>query len=1548
MGTKLMLQLLLLVGLGGADSDYLRESFNDSNGRFQNLVMNEKNGKLYVGAVNRLYQLSETLEEEKRVITGPKDDNPNCPPTDDCTCYNNCEDLVRRPTESINKALVIDYDAKRLIACSNLFQGHCEKRRLNDISKGDDPILDKPMVSNDKNSKVVMFIAPGPIDPPGDNVLYVGVTRSSEGLSVYKDLVPALSSRNLNSFELAFSGVGVASKKELEQQQRDVFKVDYVNGFSSGGFSYFLAVQRQSVEVGPQTQYVTRLLRVCQHDEKYYSYTEVPLECTHTGATYNIVRAAYVTKAGSDLAQSLNLSHLPPLTHNDDVLFALFSKSQPQTAEPIADSVLCIYPLKQIRRVFTQTIQDCFDGVGNTGPAHFLTPYPCIDTEFDINDDYCGTFGDINTPIAGTRPVEATAVVRFEETSTTAIAVTVTHDYTVAFIGTDKGELKKVVIESGTSATEYESIHVEDTDPHIKSDLVFDRTRSHLYVMTENKVHRIMTQKCSQYIGCSDCLQAKDPFCGWCVLENKCTQRSECSNAESPRRWLPYSGQKCTSILQVLPEQVQISPSKATQLTLTVENLPSLTTNDYHCAFSGFGVTRSTQAKIVEQTDDTTKIDCETPFPNLLPAIPTGKDHIVMKLSIRMNGKDFVWRNFTFFDCDLHAECTGCTESEFPCTWCVSHHSCTFNREDCLNDVLITGRNVPGQSDRPGPLSCPRIEASFTEILVPSGTSKKVTVKALNLQNFQTDFKCTFNIDGLRVVNAVKPAATDIIECGDVNFYYVGESPHRNVPFQITWGPNGNPLDNPDRIQVKVYKCSSMADNCGGCLTLENKHNCGWCTSGANEFCSIQNQCTNVWLDHSQDCPDPSISDFWPQTGPTQGGTRLTIEGVNLGKTFDDIKDGVKVAGIKCEPDPAEYRPARRIVCETGKSTVAVDGAILISVRNRFSDASNMHFSYVVPEITDFYPKIGPMSGGTRVTIKGEHLNAGTRTLATVVGHPCEIDERSTTNSMVVCVTSPNPMDSAGLVEIKFDQATVSYNRQTFHYKQDPLIKDVYPEKGIRSGGVKNIVEGMNLDTIQEPKMCITLGNQEFISDCSVKSSTEMVCRSPNVSPGLRMRTDTTSVQQDPGDYAQVSYGFIMDHVQELRNLTATTDRVFRIYADPIFEPFDEGVMYFQTKNEYLTINGEKLNVVLTKDDVTVLIGTAYCNVTSIAPEQLNCRPPSPTADGVGSNPSVVVQIGNLTIPIGELRFETTLSILSFPAIIGIAAGGGVLIILIIIIFIAYRQKSQESDRVMKHMQNQMDILEAKVAKECKEAFAELQTDMTELTSDLSGTMGIPFRDYRSFSMRVLFPNMAENEHPVTRSFEVQVDNGNKIGMNEGLDRALRTFNGLLLNKTFLLLFIRTLENQKEFSMREKVNVASLISVALQGRMDYHTDILKTLLADLIEKSVEGRSHPKLFLRRTESVAEKMLTNWFTFLLYKFLRECAGEPLFMLFRAIKQQVDKGPVDALTSEAKYSLSEDKLIRQLIDYKVMTLYVVDPDIAYSNQEHTVKVLDCDTIT
>jgi len=52
----------------------------------------------------------------------------------------------------------------------------------------------------------------------------------------------------------------------------------------------------------------------------------------------------------------------------------------------------------------------------------------------------------------------------------------------------------------------------------------------------------------------------------------------------------------------------------------------------------------------------------------------------------------------------------------------------------------------------------------------------------------------------------------------------------------------------------------------------------------------------------------------------------------------------------------------------------------------------------------------------------------------------------------------------------------------------------------------------------------------------------------------------------------------------------------------------------------------------------------------------------------------------------------------------------------------------------------------------------------------------------------------------------------------------------------------------------------------------FSCSVLKTLLAELIERAMDCGNHPKLLLRRTDSVAEKMLTNWFTFLLYRFLQ----------------------------------------------------------------------------
>lgn len=83
------------------------------------------------------------------------------------------------------------------------------------------------------------------------------------------------------------------------------------------------------------------------------------------------------------------------------------------------------------------------------------------------------------------------------------------------------------------------------------------------------------------------------------------------------------------------------------------------------------------------------------------------------------------------------------------------------------------------------------------------------------------------------------------------------------------------------------------------------------------------------------------------------------------------------------------------------------------------------------------------------------------------------------------------------------------------------------------------------------------------------------------------------------------------------------------------------------------------------------------------------------------------------------------------------------------------------------------------------------------------------------------------------------------------VEKALKLFAQLINNKVFLLTFIRTLELQRSFSMRDRGNVASLIMTGLQGRLEYATDVLKQLLSDLIEKNLENKNHPKLLLRRS-------------------------------------------------------------------------------------------------
>ncbi|KAK0081379.1 hypothetical protein PV326_007697, partial [Microctonus aethiopoides] len=364
----LLLHIILLfehtVSLTTATSSDIVYQFHDPEVRMNHLVVDKNTGRVYVGAVNRLYQFSPDLQLVVKAITGPQED------ALDCSSFDCPRETVKRQVDNVNKALVIDYTTTRLISCNSLFQGTCDVRNLHNITDVVQRVKD-PVVANNATASTVAFIAPGPPNPPVSQVMYVGVTFTAN--SPYRSEVPAVSSRSLDKdkmLNIAESAVTTGTRIYVNSLSRERYPINYIYGFSSEGFSYFFTTQLKDTEA---TIFISKLVRLCQDDMHYYSYTEIPVECKNEERNYNLVQAAYVGKAGSVLAGALGI------TAQDDVLYAVFAESDdPNSQRPGNNSALCVYTLKSIRRKFMRNIQKCFSGDGQRG-LEFISPsHKCV------------------------------------------------------------------------------------------------------------------------------------------------------------------------------------------------------------------------------------------------------------------------------------------------------------------------------------------------------------------------------------------------------------------------------------------------------------------------------------------------------------------------------------------------------------------------------------------------------------------------------------------------------------------------------------------------------------------------------------------------------------------------------------------------------------------------------------------------------------------------------------------------------------------------------------------------------------------------------------------------------------------------------------------------------------------------------------------------------------------------------------------------------------------------------------------------------------------
>ncbi|XP_069550161.1 plexin-B1 isoform X1 [Brachyistius frenatus] len=890
-------------------------------------------------------------------------------------------------------------------------------------------------------------------------------------------------------------------------------------------------------------------------------------------------------------------------------------------------------------------------------------------------------------------------------------------------------------------------------------------------------------------------------------------------------------------------------------------------------------------------------------------------------------------------------------------------------------------------------MECPCVEKVQDSSLLPVNVERKITLVGQHLNLFQDDnldYECVLDIENQSVVvdAFVEPDATQpsvfFITCQLHQYAYSVSMEEYPATINVR-RKNNFLIDSAEDLYVTLFNCSVGRSDCSRCRTADTKYGCVWCGGAASSRCVYQDSCTDE-IKHT--CPAPVIHFLDPVSGPVEGGTVVTISGSNLGQRAEDIQSSVTVAGVPCSVIHSRYEVSYRIVCETTSSGGEKSGQASVKVTGGGLGLSAQIFSFQDPLLSSIFPPRGPKAGGSSLTIRGRRLRTGHPSEVSVLigGVPCKVLHIQ--EDQISCLTRGSNRTGEHSITVRFGGAERHLQGLVYHYTPNPNITKAAPSKSFLSGGRIIRVSGHNLDVVQEPKMRVTLsppdtlpprrrrsvnrkknrsltGGQDhrgplrrwrrivpevdcpqgtlchvkqYESRCTVNSSSLILCPTPAVGPEARR--------------ARVKVHFLLDSLHF--DFSTVGNEVFSYEPNPKLYPLnqnDPSKPYHHKPGSIISVEGENLDLAIYKQEVEAQIGEGLCSVKTLTHNHLYCEPPAqqPSVtvskklmDGMDSLPEFTVRMGNLNFSLGRVQYDSQAqSTFPLEAQVGVGVGASIVALIVLIIVLIYRRKSKQAMRDYKKVQIQLENLETSVRDRCKKEFTDLMTEMMDMSSDLVGS-GIPFLDYRAYAERIFFPG--HQESPLRRDLDIPESR------RQTVEQGLVQLSNLLNSKLFLTKFIHTLEVQRTFSPRDRAYVASLLTVALHGKLEYFTDILKTLLNDLVEQYVA--KNPKLMLRRTESVVEKLLTNWMSICLFTFLRESAGESFYMLFRAIKHQVDKGPVDAVTGKAKYTLNDNRLLREDVEYRTLTLNVVMAAAGASGGTTTqtvpAKVLDCDTIT
>ena len=197
-------------------------------------------------------------------------------------------------------------------------------------------------------------------------------------------------------------------------------------------------------------------------------------------------------------------------------------------------------------------------------------------------------------------------------------------------------------------------------------------------------------------------------------------------------------------------------------------------------------------------------------------------------------------------------------------------------------------------------------------------------------------------------------------------------------------------------LAVVLFNCAELAEGCSSCLG--SGFDCRWCDrpramTDTCTKCTYTGECTDTSVSMGAGCPTATVTDFNPTSGPMEGGTTITFTGRELGVTFDDVS--ITLGGVPCTTtDRDGYESGARISCITGQASSVGSNSIWVTTLSG-RVALGRQFRVADPQVVRVVPSLGPVAGGTTLTVYGSDLNIGNteNTGMTIVdGTVCEVE----------------------------------------------------------------------------------------------------------------------------------------------------------------------------------------------------------------------------------------------------------------------------------------------------------------------------------------------------------------------------------------------------------------------------------------------------------------------------------------------------------------------------------------------------------------------------